>query len=36
MIREMIEIGASVFSIGSEMGIDRKTVRKYASSDTER
>ena len=34
MIREMIERGATVSSIAREMGIDRKTVRKYASSDT--
>ena len=34
MIREMIEKGATVSSIARDMGIDRKTVRKYASSDT--
>ena len=33
MIREMLEKGATVSSIAREMGIDRKTVRKYASSD---
>ena len=33
MIREMMENGATVSSIARDMGIDRKTVRKYALSD---
>jgi transposase len=33
MIREMMENGASVSSIARDIGIDRKTVRKYGSSD---
>ena len=33
MIREMMKNGATVSSIARDMGIDRKTVRKYALSD---
>jgi len=33
MIREMKEKGMSVTAIAEQLGIDRKTVRKYMNSD---
>ncbi len=33
MIRNMIEKGISISEIARKLGIDRKTVRKYANSD---
>ena len=33
MIREMKEKGMSITAIAEQLGIDRKTVRKYMNSD---
>ena len=33
MIRDMVENGMSISEIARQLGIDRKTVRKYVNSD---